>query len=497
MRFSKLAFFGFILALSFVLCACSGNVISKIEANESLEKVFGDVKELPMDIADVKEKLSDDVIVSSDKQENSKDSTEIVVGDGVVLYHTVSETSATSPSGHRYSFTIEVMHFGGAEIKEDNQCTMRFVGANVTMTIESDKKDEIKAELLAMLENEDFSAEVVTVWKDLFDEKKVYVEAGSDAWDIYTQVEEEIQTTYDEELGTFWATEEPEYDEMYGQYSYDVKDFSGRVKERYYYKVDESGKKWTTEYYEYTYLANGDVKKYSVSYYDFTEQIWSEDVYIGAPDAGGLAFWSKSYRDDGSKEHEQYYNDDGNYVIIEYFNDNSINSKRICLPPSVDDGEGLKEIYSEEYASPGILFEKWFVDGNLFTRENYFPNGALMEKMVTDSTRFVNGEELFKVEYVNGYEDGSKDVFTFHDNGENKSVTFYNTRGVVVGENLYYENGNTQRSTMYYEDGTLCIVDEHYESGVLKTRTEYNEQGEIFNVTHFDENGDEIEDPEV
>ncbi len=461
------------------------------QANENLEKVFGDVKELPMDMEKVKEHLSENVIVSTEKDDGTNDSTELIVGDGVVLYFSKSESTSKTSAGHAYKFTVEILHFGGSEMK-GNKCNFRFTGANINMTIESENAEAVKSEMTSQLEDLGLSDSQKAVMADLIDGKTVSIKAGSDVWEMYSQVNEKVETTYDEELGTFWRTEKPRYDDMYDQYSYKVKDFSNRVKQRVYYKVDDSGTKWITENYEYTYLSDGSVKCHDVSYHEYTDQIWSEQEYIKFNDSTGKVIWQRSYRDDGTIEHQMYHNDDGNEVSIEYFSDGSIFEKRVVLP-SENDSEHREVIYRETYGAPGVLSQKESLDGNIFTNEYYFPNGNLMERRIIDVTRhFGNSdEEPYIIEYINGFEDGSKTVFTFYDSGKQKTVKQYDADGNLNIETYYNENEIRISETYYNSDGKVCC--DYHENGNLKTQTYYNADGEVYDVIHYDEYGNIID----
>lgn len=432
-----------ILFVILFISACSDPAISEKQASKNLEKVFDDVKTLPMDIEKAKENMGKDVLVSTEKKDGSNNMTELVVGDGVVLYYSSAEGTSKTLLGHTYTFTLEVMHFGGAEMEGD-ECTFRFTGANILATIEAENAAAVKAELLRQLEREGISDAQKSVMEDLFDGKQVYAAAGSETWDMYAQVNEEIKTTYDAELGTFWQTEEPRYDEWEDQYSYEVKDFAGRVKQRVYYKVDDAGQKWTTEFYEFTYLPDGTVRRHSTDYYAYTTQIWSENEYLEYEDTTHEALWYRNYQDNGVLESEFYYNEEGNEVYIDYFSDGSIYEKRIQIPAQRNEGR-TETIYSEQYSAPGVLFEKHSIEDDILTRERFFDNGNLREKTVLNLLRRFSNGETYIIEAINGFENGSKNVFTYHNNGATKSCKQYDERGNLTGEIYYDENRNIIR----------------------------------------------------
>lgn len=142
-----------ILLVVVFMSACSNSTISDTQASKNLETVFGDVKTLPMDIEKAKENMGKDFLVSTEKKDNSEDITELVVGDGVVLYYSSTGSTTQTPKGQAYIFTLEIMHFGGAEMK-DNNCTFRFIGANILATVEAENAESVKSELLDQLEKQ-------------------------------------------------------------------------------------------------------------------------------------------------------------------------------------------------------------------------------------------------------------------------------------------------------------------------------------------------------
>ena len=166
------------------------------------------------------------------------------------------------------------------------------------------------------------------------------------------------------------------------------------------------------------------MKRYDVDYYAYTTQIWSENEHLEFEDTSWKTLWYRNYQEDGTPESEFYYNEDGNEVYIDYFPDGSIYEKRIQIPAEYGDGR-TEIIYSEQYSAPGVLFEKMDTEGDILTQEKYFDNGKLREKSVFDlSRRFSNGE-TYIIETIKGFEDGSRSVFTYQNNGKAKSCKQY------------------------------------------------------------------------
>lgn len=472
-----------LFAISLILCACAtGNTVSQKQATENLEKVFGDIKELPMDIERVKKYLGEETIVSTEKKEESKDSTGIFVGNGVVLYHSVSESASWTQTGYDYTYTIEIMHFGGAEIK-GNDCNMHFTGANIKMDIEADDPAAVRQELLGAVDKMDFSENDLSLMKELINGKQIFVSNDSQLWDMYAEVDTDVELTYDTESESFLAKIEDGYDEMYDQYSYDIVDFKGRVKERVYYKVDEDGTEWITENYHYTYLPDGTLKEHSVVYYDYTTQVWMENEHIEFPDTTWRTLWSRSYNSDGVLESEMYFDESGNQVGFEYFSDGSVYTKKILEGIQVD-GDTGREIYSEEYGFPGVLFEKKFVEDDILTWEYYFDNGNIQERRLIDLTH------NFIIEQVNGFEDGSKNVFTFYDNGEEKVFKSYDQNGMLHQETRYMIDGKPEFEAYYHDNGKISYTNEYYKDGTKKKMGEYDKNGDPLVIITYYENGE-------
>lgn len=421
------------------MSACTSSAANK-QAKEDVKKVLGDPEQLSMNFEEIKGKLGNDIITqTSDSNDSvSKNKTEIVLGNGIALYYSVIEQASETESGKDYVFKITVIHFGNAT-ESNNTYKMRFIGANIALELIADEVDAVRTELLEQLNDAEFDGDEVALMRDLLNGKQLYAECGSSLWEMYSEVGVEVEATYDPETNSFIIQEEPEYDEMYDQYSYEIKDFGGRVKQRIYYKVDEAGTKWITEDYTFTYLPDGNTKVYSVFYWEFTTKIQDEWLTIENEETGyykPLNF--RSYFEDGTTEAEQYYDDNDNYVVIHYDNDGAVTDKRI-----LEKGPDGRTIYEEEYyVGTGKLWNKYFETKTTATREEYYDNGFLASSRTFDTTR--EDEEGLNpvIQSINGFEDGSKTVYEYHENGEYKSITSYSPSGEITSILRFDENGN-------------------------------------------------------
>lgn len=413
--------------------ACAPETVSDKEAQKVVENALGDYKQLPLDIEQVKNKLSEDVLV---RRSEEGDNTEIVVGDNVAVYYSVIENTAESASGKAYRFKITLMHLGSAREGKDGEYDLHFIGANITMELEGEDVSAVRQELLSQVEQMELSQNDLAQMKDLINGKQVYADSGSHLWEMYSEVDVNVKATYDAETGTFAVREEDSYDEMYDQYSYEIKDFKGRTQKRVYYKIDDAGTKWITENYEYKYLPDGSVEEYSVSYWDYTAQIRSEDVTLA-----GKCLWQKSYRDDGTLEAESYYNDDGNTVMISYDNSGIISEK--IIREGSPEGKKLCEEY---YYTGGQLMRKYTDNGSTIVHEEYYENGYLasfetFDLSLVDEEHDRNGLILSKI----GLEDGRYNVTEYHENGERKILTWYSAAGEVTDITYFDESGKVIR----------------------------------------------------
>lgn len=430
------------LFLLISMTACS-KTMSEKDAVKNVETALGDYKQLPIDLDQVKDKLGDNTLEQTSDPANTANCTDIIVGNDVVLYQSVIENTAETAAGQAYRFVINIMHIGGAEEKKEYVYNMHFIGANIKMDIEADDPAAVRQELLGAVEQMDLSENDLALMKKLINGKQIFVANDSQIWDMYAEVDTDVEITYDTESESFLAKIEDGYDEMYDQYSYDIVDFKGRVKERVYYKVNEDGTEWITENYHYTYLPDGTLKEHSVVYYDYTTQVWMENEHIEFPDTTWRTLWSRSYNPDGVLENEMYFDESGNQVGIEYFSDGSVYTKRILADVKVD-GDTGREIYSEEYGSPGILWCRYMEDDKTATREYYYANGCLDDAVVWDLTKQTD-EGYARLLAKKGFEDGSVDVYTYHENGEWKTRTKYSPTGEVIGVDHFDENGNLLR----------------------------------------------------
>lgn len=483
------------------IAACSKSAESDEQVQKDIEKVLGDYKQLPMDIDDIKEKLSDNVLVESSAaagEEGTKNLT-IVVGDGVALYSSEIKDVAKRANGSEFSYKVTVIHLGSATEGNDGSYNLHFIGANITMEIDATDLEAIRQELLGKIDQMELSSGEASLMKDLINGKQVYASTSSYLWEVYSELSVNVQITYDAETGSFVKRKEDTYDEMMDQYCSELFDIKGRVIERVYYKLDDSGTKWTTEKYELTYLSDGTAKKHSIHYYEYSTQMESEGEYLDFADTPTKTLWYRTYREDGTPEAEMYYDESDNYVGIEYFDDGALLRKTIRAGVGVDGNVPGEEIYSEEYASPGVLRKKFIKDGTKITEEFYFENGKLQESTTRDISSMTDegymiiqikkGEETGVVEetnYDNGkitgtvtyWADGSKIVTDYENELPILGTAFFangNTQAVIE-----YENGNKTKSTQYREDGSLYCTVEFV--GGRAFMTFYDENGNIIDL---------------
>lgn len=424
-----------LILASFSACAPTKTVSDK-QAQKDVQNVLGEYEKLPMDMEQVKDKLSDSAVVQSPSEEG--DATEVVVSDNVAVYYVVIEDTATYAEGKTYSFKITIMHLGSSREGKDNVYDLHFIGANFTMELEGEDVSAIRQELSAQIDQMDLSQSDAAKMKDLINGKQVYADTKSRLWEMYSEVDVDVKATYDTQTGTFAVREEDTYDEMYDQYSYAITDFKGREIECVYYKLDNTGKKWITEHYTYKYLPDGTVEKHSVDYWAYTTQIWSEDVTLEYADTTTKCLWRRSYYDNGTLEFEQYYNEEDNYVNVQYDQNGDITTKRI----HETDPEG-RTLCEEEYYVGGKLWRKFWLDGEFYITEEYFENGCLSSYRKIDPSLQNEALDLTGVILSKkGFEDGSVNVTEYHANGERKSLTNYSSTGEVTDITYFDEAGN-------------------------------------------------------
>ncbi|MBR5501061.1 MAG: hypothetical protein IKV74_06020 [Clostridia bacterium] len=422
-----------LLVLSMV--ACSPETASDKQAQQDVQNALGDYQQLPMDMEQVKNKLTGDVVIQNPKDE--QDCTEVVVGDNVVICYSVIEETATSTDGNEYQFKITLMYFGSARAGKDHLFDLHFIGANIVMELSGDNLDAVRQDLLSQIDQMDLSKEDAMLLKDLMNGKQVYADTQSHLWEMYAEVAVDVKAIYDPESGTFKIQKEDTYDEIYDQYSYAILDFKGREHKCVYYKLDGDGKKWITEEYEYTYLPDGSIEKHSVDYWEYTKQIRSESITVDYMTENERWLWYRTYQENGTLEEEQYYNEDNNYVLVHYDASGDITEKRIHK--NHPDGN---IIYEEEYYGGGKLWRKSWNDGSIAVAEEYYENGCLSASRTFDLSLMDpdNGVEGI-IQTKKGYEDGRVNITEYYKNGNRKRVTYYSATGEVLEITCFDETG--------------------------------------------------------
>lgn len=138
---------------------------------------------------------------------------------------------------------------------------------------------------------------------------------------------------------------------------------------------------------------------------------------------------------------------------------------------------------TDQYNNGQVLHKGFYLDGQLRSYKNFYPNGQLEREFVAQD----NFNSFVKIYYSNGqlkssikYKDGSpKDWTDYYSNGKlmyeekmNPKMEYY------LYQKYYYENGNPQKVTEikdkkagtfshseYYENGTVKVLGEKLSSG--------------------------------
>ncbi len=506
----RLTLFVLTLILLFSLTSCSEKVSDK-EAEKAVEAVLGNIEELPMDIAPIKDKLGENAFFEDSGEDGRGDSTQIAIGNGVAVFRTVTARETSLESGLEYKFVITVVHFGSAEKKADNTYNMHFIGANISVEMESEDLDAVKQEMLGKLGE---FGDDAALMEELINGKQIYVDNSSRIWEMYAEADKDIEAKYNSDTNTFLIMRDYGYDEMLDQYSYSFLDLRGREYLTEYYRIDSDGKKWITEHYEYDYLADGSVHVNEATYHHFTDHLKSEQEYFELPDTSWRIVWRKAYYEDGTLEFESYTDDEGRFVEIGY---TTCGDKQLPADKRIYENyrgyETGRPIYWEElsYYDNGTICTKKVDDSSFILEEIYYQNGK-PQLLIKKSKKY----ETIRYVYENSYfESGNPKLLkTFHESGVLRTWYEYEefegkTRIVRLTDYYdsaeprqqkcvyptvtytYYPNGENQSETRYFDEENTRIREyaEYYENGEEKYRYTNNEQGEKEYVCEHYDNG--------
>ena len=469
-------FFCILLAtlVLFSLSACK-TAMSDSEAEKDITGALGNFKDL-MNMDEIINKLPSDALIenansqppSSPEGSNPDSSVPdveapegegnvIVIGNGVVVYKTVYAYDGETENGIAYNGKITVIHFGNAREIGTNKYSLHFIGANVLFEIAAEDVSAVRQELSADLQTTEFTAEEIESLRKMLGGEKIYAPANSKLWDLYADIDVDIETTWDEELESFVVKRDYGYDEWYNQYSYEIVGFNGKTKEYVYYQIDEDGKEWLLGLNTYTYLQGGAYKVYSISYYEFSTTPWTESESIYEDEFSGKNLWNKGFTEEGVLEYYSYYDKDDNYVYIAYntfLKDGSISRKSI-YGKGFDSGNMSDSlIYEEEHwEDNGLLREKFEKNGTICTRTFYFEDGTLESSATYDTSRLDYEENYLTIQRI--------DVASA-------------TRDKFVTE--YDENGKETQRIRYNKDGLLLSIT-YFGEGGIEITIEYDENG--------------------
>lgn len=457
------------------LAACAGDEMpDNAEQKKSLEKVFGDVTALPMELDTCVERLGDKTMRGMVETTDEEVSYEIIIGAyspeaevSPVLMAFSYTSEAELSTGETYPMTTRGLIVGTAESGMADEYKLHFVGGNFEASVEAEDAQSVFAQLaadmeagLATMEDSELSEEDLALYLALARGEKVWISSDSAVWEGL-ELYADAKVSYDTQNRTFQMMKiQPNVNSggelVEGEYRVRTFDSNGRL-ETETYTSPNTGMVIRT--WRYSYPSDGVWERYGTEDHGIAGTAELYECYHGKVDGEGIP------QKDGKafKSWEKYYNVDGSLESEEADN---------------EDGTRLQTYYDENGAPRSKTMLRW----ESWTGEDGMSFGA--SQIIIWEEQYENGVLAYRVDW-------SEDQAT-------KDVKEYSREGEIVLEShshvewIYTNPGGS--GGVYPESYPLW--EKVYKGGTLYSYTEYkyDENWELLDekTTYYDENGNEI-----
>lgn len=530
------------------LISCADN---RSQLRQEAENVLGNLEELPIELASVKERLGEDLICGKLESDDEEESYEIAIGMGVAVVDYTLRSEIEMLNGETYPMMVRALFVGTAVTSIGNEFLLNFIGGNFELTLEAENVQNVTEQFVADLEEtfsgDEFDIELTETDKAVYLSfargKKVWASVQSFLWESVVDLKAKTILTYDESGGIFRMENNDGNTQKCDRTYYP----DGKLESETYYDYD---KKNISEKRNYAYPENGGTEVSYVYYYSDNQNVMEEGYayYLGAENKSErpMKGWKKYYDVNGCLLIDALIQEDGTDIST-YYVDGIIRSKSMCRYRS--DSNESEKVWEEEYENGvrvsymewldenTMVFENYYGDGTIYFRrkiegdyvtyESFDENGVLNfydysyeKSILSEEEEYVSYTLLRKV-----IKDDSTVVseYTYDEywNCESLLVTTYDKNGVVIErwlfENdrltekwakgytdsqtgvyyadgyefiIYHPNGNEKIIEYGYTEEQMAYYAELDEDFVTLLSRQYNEDGVLIETQEMLENGD-------
>lgn len=373
----RIATLVFAMLLLVSLAACTD---SHADAQKKIEKVLGDVTQLPMELEQSRERLGSSTISGKVESKDNDTVYEAAIGSNVVLFSITTTTEMEMRNGDEYPVTVRALCVGTAKKEKNNRYQLYMIGGNFTLTFDTDDAQNVADRFASDIEDaftqgeldEELPENEIDLWKNFARGEKVWATSETYLWEVFADLDSDLTVTYDADTGSFrFAAKQSVGDSWEETYYPD-----GRLKSKFYYS-EGSGGLYLEEYYSYPEEGGTEL---SFTHYSFSnlEQVSSEGwyYYAGELDDGicPTKGWDKHYSD-GTISHESSYYEDGTQLYTSYDPWGRLDWRTLY---GAAESQGKTAIIWEESYEEGVLsHRREIVDENTTVTKYYYSDGSI------------------------------------------------------------------------------------------------------------------------
>lgn len=408
------------LLLLLSLAACAGSENS--EKEKQIEKVLGEVEQLPVDFASNIERLGalgGDVLRGTVHSSSDEISCELAISSylseaegSIVFADYTIYTEAKLQSGEKYPMTIHGLLVGTSQELGEGEYLLHYIGGNFELSVDAQDAQSVRERLAEAFEaklselnqsgifHSGLSRSDEKLFLSLVRGKRVWLSSEGSVWESL-EIRAEAKAVYDADSGTFKTMKYRPTSTVTSEDGCCIQTFDsdGRLETETRYDSETRAVEMVSRY---VYPGDGTWERYDTHYDVSTGSVRWEgyECCPGDVDNEGIPrsneewreSWAKIYDNpDGSISEENRNNRDGTFIQIEYDETGVIRCrKQYDAAEDPDRGYGnllwredyfngvlcRKTMYGDAGEEDILWIEEYDENGDTLSREEYDENGV-------------------------------------------------------------------------------------------------------------------------
>lgn len=230
------------------MAACSNSTVSDEQAQKDIEKVLGDIENLPLDFEMAVTQI--DKEAAKYTSEESKGDEKIALYDGAAVYSTSRMETDYFKDGEAFTYKISYLYFGTSE-QNDDKYAITFASAKMSIEIVDGDAEEVREHLKNQINFAPISETAKSEYKKCIDGNELFVTRSSYLWESFSDIKEEMCASVDSAANTFEIYFIGEPGRLYDDVIFDENEKPLKTSKYYF---DENGERYVESIEEYTYI---------------------------------------------------------------------------------------------------------------------------------------------------------------------------------------------------------------------------------------------------